>query len=277
MGAIKKLQTSFAFGLTMTNYTLNHEVFQHFLRDTRDSDVHYDVIVMLTFMNEAFLGMGHYFNAPIVGFSPFGASKWTNDLIGSPTPLSFVPHHFLVKFADRMSFFERVWNVQAYVLEELFMNWFYMPQQAKIYDTMFPDPKPTLEELRKNVSLVLNSHFSLSFTRPYVPNMIEVGGLQINRSPKPLPSDLQKIMDAAVHGIIYFSLGTNIKAKNIPADKQIEILNTFRKLKQTILWKWDEPMTDGKPDNVYVSSWFPQDGSPELEVIHHTWRFVECY
>ncbi|XP_037038185.1 UDP-glycosyltransferase UGT4-like isoform X2 [Bradysia coprophila] len=256
MGMFEKIKYILSFGLTMTNFTLNHEVYQNFLRT---NDVHFDVIVTEVFMNEAFLGMGHYFNAPVIGFSTFGASKWTNDMVGTPTPMSYVPH-LQIKFTDRMSFPQRAMNVIAYAVELFFMNWYYMPEQEKIYNAIFPDPKPKLEELQKNVSLVLlNNHFSLSFPRPYVPNMIEVGGLQINRTPKPLPSDLQKLMDESLHGVIYFSLGSNIKSKHIPADQQIEILNVFRKLKQTVLWKWDGQLADKKPNNVHVSAWYPQD------------------
>ncbi|XP_037038180.1 UDP-glycosyltransferase UGT4-like isoform X1 [Bradysia coprophila] len=250
---IETLNIILSAGLMMTNYTLNHEVFQKFLHT---KDIHFDVVVMEVFLNEAFLGIGHYFNAPVIGFSAFGASKSTNNMVGTPTPMSYIPH---IAFADLESFLQRVINVLGYIGEEIIMNWFYMPEQEKIYNAIFPDPKPKLEELQKNVSLVLlNNHFSLSFPRPYVPNMIEVGGLQINRTPKPLPSDLQTLMDEAIHGVIYFSLGSNIKSKHIPADQQIEILNVFRKLKQTVLWKWDGQVAD-KPDNVHVSDWYPQD------------------
>lgn len=255
LGFIDKLNIVFNIGVSMTNYTLNHPVLQTFLHTT---NFKFDVIVMEVFMNEAFLGLGHYFGAPVVGFSTFGASKWSNDMVGNPSPMSYIPH-YKVKFSDRMTFFQRVINVLMYLSESAFMDWHYMPRQERLYNDIFPDPKPKLHELRKNVSLVLlNNHFSLHFPRPYVPNMIEVGGLQINRTPKKLPADLQTILDKAEHGVIYFSLGTNIKSQHISAEKQRQILNVFRKLKQIVLWKWDEPLLD-KPDNVYVNRWYPQD------------------
>lgn len=255
MNFVEKLNTIFKFGIAMTNFTLNHEVFQKFLYTTK---VKYDVVVMEIFMNEAFLGLGHYFNAPIVGFSTFGASKWSNDMVGNPTQMSFVPH-FQVKFTDKMTFFQRVVNVLMFLSESVAMDWFYMAKQEKIYNDFFPNPKPNLSTLHKNVSLVLlNNHFSLHFPRPYVPNMIEVGGLQINRTPKKLPDDLQMILDKAEDGVIYFSLGTNVKARHISVEKQRQILNVFRKLKQIVLWKWDEPLPE-KSNNVYVNRWYPQD------------------
>lgn len=255
MRFVDKLNLIFNVGVAMTNYTLKHKVLQKFLHTTK---VKFDVIVMEVFMNEAFLGLGHHFQAPVIGFSTFGASKWSNDMVGNPTPMSYIPHG-QVKFSDRMSFFQRVGNVLMYLSESAFMDWYYMAQQAKLYNGIFPDPKPTLNELHKNVSLVLlNNHFSLHFPRPYVPNMIEVGGLQINRTPKKLPTDLQMILDEAEHGVIYFSLGTNIKSKHISAEKQLQILNVFRKLKQIVLWKWDDPLPE-KSANVHVNRWYPQD------------------
>lgn len=250
------MDMTFKFGIIMANFTLNHEIFQHFLHTNR---VQYDVIVMLIFMNEPFLGLGHYFNAPIVGFSSFGASKWSNDMVDTPTPMSYVPHHFLVKFSWKMDFLQRFWNVMMYLSESAYMYWYYMPQQEKIYNKIFPDPKPTLDKLHKNVSLVLlNNQFSLHFPRPYVPNMIEVGGLQISRVQKELPSDLQKILDEAEDGVIYLSLGSNVKSHNFPIEKQRQLLNVFKQLKQKVLWKWDDLLPD-KSDNVHISRWYPQN------------------
>ena len=58
-----------------------------------------------------------------------------------------------------------------------------------IFREAFPEGEyPPLDELKRNVSLVLlNEHFTQSVPRPYVPNMIEVGGLQIKDKPSPLP------------------------------------------------------------------------------------------
>lgn len=58
------------------------------------------------------------------------------------------------------------------------------------------------------VSLVLlNSHFSLGFPRPYFPNMIEVGGMQINQNPAPLPKEIKDFIESAQDGVAFFSMG----------------------------------------------------------------------
>lgn len=45
---------------------------------------------------------------------------------------------------------------------------------------------PTVEEMTYNTSLLfVNSHFSINYARPLVPNVIEVAGIHI-QEPKPL-------------------------------------------------------------------------------------------
>lgn len=76
-----------------------------------------------------------------------------------------------------MSFIQRVGNIAMSTFETVYMNIFYWPLQNEIYQSNFPDPKPSLGETMKNVNMVLlNTHFTMSFPRPYVPNMVEVGG-----------------------------------------------------------------------------------------------------
>lgn len=89
--------------------------------------------------------------------------------------------------------------------------------------------------------------------------MIEVGGMHINTKPNPLPEDLKKFIESAEHGVVYFSMGSNLKPSKIPKDKLNGIYSALTKLKQKVLWKWDEPEFFGKNDQILVSKWFPQD------------------
>jgi len=159
-----------------------------------------------------------------------------------------------------MTFLERFGNLAMTVFETTYMKFFYEPYQIQIYNEAFADPKPTLDELKRDVSLVLlNSHFTLSSPKPYVPNMIEVGGMHIKRVPNPLPADIQKFLDEAKEGVIYFSMGSNIQSKNLPVEKRDALLKTFAQFKQKVMWKWEDDKLPGKPDNVFIKSWWPQD------------------
>ncbi|XP_067012315.2 UDP-glycosyltransferase UGT5 [Anabrus simplex] len=113
--------------------------------------------------------------------------------------------------------------------------------------------------MEKNASLVLlNTHFSLSYPRPFTPNTIEVGGMHITPGEK-LPEDIQKYMDEAEHGVVYFSLGSNVKNKDMPLAMRQAFLDTFAKLKQKVLWKWEADAIPGLPDNVRIGKWMPQN------------------
>lgn len=54
---------------------------------------------------------------------------------------------------------------------------------------------------------MLNSHFSISFPKPLLPNMVEVGGMQVNQNPPELPGDIKQFIESAEHGVVYFSMG----------------------------------------------------------------------
>uniref|UniRef100_V5GK87 UDP-glucuronosyltransferase n=2 Tax=Anoplophora glabripennis TaxID=217634 RepID=V5GK87_ANOGL len=87
--------------------------------------------------------------------------------------------------------------------------------------------------------------------------MVQIGGFHI-RPPKTLPGDLQKFLDDAKEGVIYFSLGSNLRSKNLPPQKRDAFLTAFSKLKQRVLWKWEDEDLPGKPPNVKIAKWFPQ-------------------
>lgn len=100
----------------------------------------------------------------------------------------------------------------------------------------------------------------MGYPRPYLPNVIEVGGLNIKREEDrtALPNDLQTILDDAQQ-VIYFSMGSNIQCKDMEAVKLNALIEAFRKLPDyLILWKFEEELLEGRPDNVLIRSWFPQ-------------------
>uniref|UniRef100_A0A182QE42 UDP-glucuronosyltransferase n=1 Tax=Anopheles farauti TaxID=69004 RepID=A0A182QE42_9DIPT len=244
------------FGQMLANNTLQNPNVKKLIA----SNEKFDLVIMESFLNDAHLGFAHRFNAPCVALSTFGASRWTNDMVGTPSPTSYVPHPFL-SFTDRMSFVQRIGNMLMTIMDTVLGHVLDFPVQSAMYEAAFPDPKPPLEELRRTaVSLVLlNNHFSLSYPRPYVPNMVEVGGMHVNRKPNPLPEDIRKLLDDAPHGVIYFSMGSNIQSTQLPVEKREAILRVFGKLKQTVLWKWEDETLPNRPDNVIVKAWWPQD------------------
>lgn len=64
-------------------------------------------------------------------------------------------------------------------------------------------------------------------------------------------------MDNAKNGVIYFSMGGNLKSANFPKKLRNDILKVFSTLQQTVIWKFEGTLTN-LSRNVHVVSWAPQ-------------------
>jgi glucuronosyltransferase len=70
--------------------------------------------------------------------------------------------------------------------------------------------------------------------------------------------DLQKFLDEAKDGVIYFSFGSNVRSDHIPEEKIRAFLEAFTKLPQKIVWKWESDILPGQPPNMKSGKWLPQ-------------------
>uniref|UniRef100_A0A1I8Q3X2 UDP-glucuronosyltransferase n=1 Tax=Stomoxys calcitrans TaxID=35570 RepID=A0A1I8Q3X2_STOCA len=250
-----RIFTRFDLGIQLTEVALKEPKVQQLL----NSNQTFDAVICEVSLSEALFGLSEHFKAPLIGLGTFGAISWNTDMVGSPSPPSYVPL-LMIRLTDRMTLMERVQNLAFLTLEKMIMEWYYLPRQAAIYRKYFPHLPRDMYEVRKNAALVLlNTHVSLAYPRPYVPNQIEVGGMHINRHRKPLPEKIEKFINDSKHGVIYFSMGSNLKSKDIPVEKKNEILKAFKNLKQRVLWKFEDKELKDKPENVLISDWFPQD------------------
>ena len=56
-----------------------------------------------------------------------------------------------------------------------------------------------------------------------------------------------------------FSLGSKVDISHFSNQTMKIILNVFSKLEQRVIIKWGSSKLQNKPDNVFISSWLPQD------------------
>ncbi len=138
-------------------------------------------------------------------------------------------------------------------------------------DKHFPgEIRVPLLELEKNISLALNwGHpMLMDGMRPVSPNFQFVGMLNCKPA-QPLPKDLENFVAGAEHGIIYVSFGTVFQSQFMSEASQQLFLKVFGSLKQRVIWKWEKEEMAGKPDNVMLSKWLPQQdllGHPNLKL-----------
>jgi len=89
------------------------------------------------------------------------------------------------------------------------------------------------------------------------PNLVYCGMMQC-REARPLPQDLQKYMDEATEGVLLVSFGSVLQGSQVPPEKQAALLAAFGGLKERVLWKWEAETMHGKPDNVMLKTFLPQ-------------------
>jgi UDP:flavonoid glycosyltransferase YjiC (YdhE family) len=113
-----------------------------------------------------------------------------------------------------------------------------------------------LELLNKVEFLMVNTHPALGFVRPLVPTTIQLGFIHIEPA-KPLPNDLQRYMDSSKNGVIYMSLGSNVKSSKLNRKFVNIFLRVFESLDYDIIWKWESSDMENRPENVLISKWLP--------------------
>ncbi|KAM7361148.1 UDP-glucosyltransferase 2-like [Cochliomyia hominivorax] len=218
----------------------------------------FDVIIVEALHTDAWYAFARHFNAHLIGLSSFGSDPIIDELMGNMSPFSYVPL-VTAGLTERMTYMERLRNVYLNFLELVHVRVCILPGQRKILKKYLPHIKEDIWELRTNFSLMLlNQHFSLSFPRPYVPNMVEIGGFQIHYKAQPLPKDILDFINSSPEDIIYFSMGSNVKSKDFSLEKLQMLCAVFSSLPYKIMWKFENPTLPGKPKNVFIRSWFPQ-------------------
>ncbi|KAH8294651.1 hypothetical protein KR018_000874 [Drosophila ironensis] len=243
-------------GLTMAEGLLNDPAVVELMKSNQT----FDAVISEVFLNEAHLGFAEHFRAPLIGLSTVGAMPSQTDLVGTPLAPSYVPHAQL-HFTDKMSLLQRLTNFGFVTFAYLILNFYNLPRQEALYRKHFPNNQQDFYEMRKNTALVLiNEHPSLDHPRPFAPNMIPVGGLHIEgHSEQPLPKDMRQFIEEAEHGVIYCSFGSNVKSQAMPMEMRQAFMDAFGQLKQRVLWKFEDTELPGKPENVFISGWFPQE------------------
>ncbi|KAJ8954700.1 hypothetical protein NQ318_011393 [Aromia moschata] len=231
----------------LTEKLLSHNNFQNLLKSGRK----FDLIVMEYFLNDAAIGVGTFFNAPVVLFSSLPSSALTNHLFANPAPSSYVPH-LLSPYTGKMSFWERWSNSLYNTIDILYKHYHMLPKHDYILKK-FISSELSIEDVMYNASLMLlNSHPSVSEPVPHTPSMIEIGSFHID-SPKNLSEEFRKFMDEADEGVVLFSMVLTLITK-----KREAIAKAFGKIKQKVLWKFEDDNFLELPTNLKLANWVPQ-------------------
>ncbi|CAK1545458.1 unnamed protein product [Leptosia nina] len=231
----------------------------------KDKTQRFDAVISEWMFTEVYAGFSAVYQCPLIWLSTVEPHWMVLQIIDEAPNPSYTPD-CQTYHVPPFNFWQRVVELLNIIFGRLIQSWLiHGPEQQYYEEYLVPyiedksRPIPTIDALRYNGSLMLgNSHFSLGQPTRLPQNYIPIAGYHIDREVKPLPKDLQTIMDNAKHGVIYFSMGSNLKSKDFPEDLKNGILKFFGELKQTIIWKFEDDQIKNKPNNLHILKWAPQ-------------------
>ncbi|XP_004533721.1 UDP-glucuronosyltransferase 2B19 [Ceratitis capitata] len=243
----------YEWGRSACNTTLRSDALAQVLRQRQ----RFDVVIMEQFTSDCMAAVAHQLKAPFIGLSSCALMPWHYGRMGMPMIPSHMPALFMGQ-AESMTFSARLANWFTFHAMRLLYDFYTTPSTDALVQYKFGHDIPSVGELAKETSLMfVNQHFSLTGVKPLPPSVIELGGVHIQKA-KPLDPELQKFIDNADHGVVLISWGSMVRANTLPPAKRDAILRAIKRLKQRVIWKWENGTLEHKPDNLYVSKWLPQ-------------------
>lgn len=142
----------------------------------------FDLVIVEQFNTDCMLGIAHKLKAPVIGLSSCNIMPWHFPRIGLPYEPGFYPTTF-TGGSDNMSFFLRLSNWFTFVYSNTLYRLLTQPHTNKLLSRRFGDDIPDLGILTKKVSLMfVNQHYALSGAKHLSPNVIELGGIHIEKA-----------------------------------------------------------------------------------------------
>ncbi|KAK4878164.1 hypothetical protein RN001_010670 [Aquatica leii] len=232
---------------------LMHDSVQSLLHDENQK---FDLVIV-EFLVPTFAALSVKYNCPFIGMASSNVLTYGHDVLGNPLNPILNPD-MLLSFIRPMSFYDRLYSVYFSVWIRYLYYYHMLPKHDKIARQYITNNMPYLGEIEKNISLLfLNVNPIVHTVKPNVPAVIELRQMHL-QAQKELPNDLKEYLDNENEGVVYFSLGSNIRSANLSLELRQKIIQALSELPYKVLWKWEEDKLPNKPENVITRKWFPQ-------------------
>ena len=226
----------------------------------------FDLIVVDGFLNECVLPIIGVQKVSFVYMLPNAPVPWILNAIDSPQAYDHYPFPGFI-FTDEMNLFQRTINYFGILTTTIIRNGLIMAIVDRIYTERLgnviknPNSVLRLEEEYLSLAIVKATH-GVMHGLPKSASFIEAGGLHCHPS-EPLPDNLEKFVnDSGDDGFIVVSFGSILKVSKISNRIRKMFLNTFGRLRQRVIWKWENDASENLdieiPLNVKLVSWLPQ-------------------
>ncbi|XP_076231314.1 UDP-glycosyltransferase UGT5-like [Calliopsis andreniformis] len=222
------------------------------------SNATFDVVLTDIYYTPSVMMLAHRFNAPLIGLVSTMMISCDEFILGAPLMASHESTWEMTPYIKpNLSFWRRLQNFfilarTVHFCHDLFSH------HHKIAEDYFGTNIPPLLDVAKNISLMfVNQNEILLPARIKLPNVISFSSSHIKKNPPPLSEDLQRFVDGATSGFIYFSLGSIAKTENLPKEILQVFVDVFSKVPYRVVWRHKGELPQ-KSANIYTASWFPQ-------------------
>ncbi|XP_034653778.1 2-hydroxyacylsphingosine 1-beta-galactosyltransferase isoform X2 [Drosophila subobscura] len=226
----------------------------------------FDLAILDGAFPECVLGLVHQYKIPFMYINTVGFYTGSLSVAGNPISYAITPN-FYSRFTDTMSLYERAINTGMQIGQNL-MHMYVIRRTHLVLREHLGSHMPHPYEMSRNVSFILqNGHAVVSYPRALNPNVAEVACIHCKPARK-LPKDLEDFIGASgASGFIYVSMGSSVKAANMPESLRRMLVKTFARLPYHVLWKYEGSSADMQDltSNVKLSRWLPQQ-----DILGHT-------
>ncbi|CAL7945095.1 unnamed protein product [Xylocopa violacea] len=223
-----------------------------------DSNATFDLVMAELFYMPSLFAFAHRFDAPLIGLCSLGMLGSNEHALGGAV---FPSHEYTWEMETRtganLPFSTRLWNFV------IFWRYIYLtyrqlyPMHQQLAEKYMGEMPPLLDML-KNISLIFMDHSNvIAPVRPWLPNIVTFTSSHVNEKPPPPRKDVQRFLEGAEDGFIYFSLGSNVRSANLSKHMKHMMCEVFAKLPYRVVWKLEMELPE-KPANVYTAKWFDQ-------------------
>ncbi|VEN52517.1 unnamed protein product [Callosobruchus maculatus] len=215
-------------------------------------------LVMVEALFPQLLIFGELFQCPTVILMSLGGSDRIHRGLGNSIHPIVHPDIMLPFFRD-LGFKERLTSVLSFLHLRFKAFLQGRTKRTDFLKKYFGKNAPDVSQLIDKVSMTFfNSHPALDGARAVGPNTINFGGMVHIREPQPLPKDLEEFLNTSKEGVVYFSLGSNVKSADLGQDKFEAIAQALGELPYKVLWKYESDDIPQKPKNIKFVKWTPQ-------------------
>ncbi|XP_078602710.1 UDP-glucuronosyltransferase 1A5-like [Branchiostoma floridae x Branchiostoma japonicum] len=183
---------------------------------------------------------------------------------GATLPPAYVPD-FLLPFTDQMTLLQRTQNAVVSAMMSLLSHWILSSNFDGLARKFLGEDETLLSAMSRADLWLYQTDNVLDFPAPSMPNMIQVGGLNVLEV-VPLAADLETfVQSSGDDGVVVVSFGSIVKT--MPTERAEVWASALARLRQKVVWRYTGEKPAGLGTNTKLMGWLPQNdllGHPKI-------------